>query len=138
MLLIDDNAADLELMGQALAEIRIPAKVQTTNGAAQAFALLRGCTHDALPALIVLDLRMPVVDGMQTLRMLKQDAELSAIPVVMFSSSIRPAERAQCLQLGAIAYRVKPSVWPEYIEHARAMARYLEGGCHFAPAGVTG
>jgi DNA-binding response OmpR family regulator len=62
-----------------------------------------------LPALIVLDLKMPIVDGFDVLRWLGTRAELKHLPVVVLTSSNQPADRSRALELGAREYFIKPS-----------------------------
>lgn len=66
------------------------------------------------PALVLLDLKMPKLDGLDVLRLMKSDARLRQIPVVMFTSSREESDLIRCYELGANAYLVKPLAFAEY------------------------
>ncbi len=78
-----------------------------------------------LPALIILDINLPAIDGRSMLKTLKSEARWRGIPVVVFSSS--PAHRVECLAVGAVDYVVKPMVYDAYVAFARTLQRHLGG-----------
>ena len=71
------------------------------------------------PAFVLLDLKMPRVDGRGVLRQIKSDARLKLIPVVVFTSSREETDVAQCYHLGANAYVVKPVDFNKFVETVR-------------------
>ena len=86
----------------------------------QALAML----HDevatgSVPCLVVLDLNMPKMGGVETLKHLKHHEQLRHIPVIIFSTSINPLEQERCMQLGAHSYIIKPVSFKESLETAR-------------------
>jgi CheY-like chemotaxis protein len=70
----------------------------------------------ANPALVLLDLKMPKVDGKEVLRQIKTDPRLKTIPVVVFTSSREPVDLTDCYQMGANAYVVKPMEFGEFMD----------------------
>ncbi len=115
LLIVDDNLGDITLMLQALDEAGLAVDTITADGATSAFTALRGLAVEALPHAIVLDLRIPVIDGLATLRILKAESAWAAIPVIVFSSSRYPKEQAECIEAGAVCVQVKPQTWDQYL-----------------------
>ena len=77
-----------------------------------------------LPNLILLDLNMPIKDGYETLKDLKQDKQLQTIPVMVLTSSTKPADENVCYQLGCEYFHRKPITLSEYSDLATLIARY--------------
>jgi CheY-like chemotaxis protein len=76
------------------------------------------------PAVVLLDLKMPKVDGMEVLRQLKSDPQLRLIPVVILTSSREEQDVTSCYQLGANAYVVKPAKFHEFAEMVKHLAAF--------------
>lgn len=83
-----------------------------------------GREGNALPCLIVLDLNLPGLDGLEVLRAIKSDHELRSIPVVIFSTSCDPRDVGRCYDAGANSYVVKPSNFCEFVEAIATIHRY--------------
>jgi two-component system, response regulator len=107
LLLVEDGWAELELELVALRELAAAGRVTVARDGAEAIELLFGA-DPIHPGLIVLDLHLPKIDGVDVLRRVKQDPATSAIPVAIFTSSLDADDRSHCLALGADAYVVKP------------------------------
>jgi CheY-like chemotaxis protein len=118
ILLAEDNAIDAELALRALGVNAASDTVVLANDGSEAldYLLQRGTdeAQDGPPALILLDLKMPKVDGLEVLRQVKGDSRLRQIPVVMFTSSREESDLIRCYELGANAYLVKPLAFAEY------------------------
>ena len=109
ILLVDDDVDDRYLITRAFKDTLLPDKLQLANNGEDALEYLDGVQSDAeLPGLIVLDLNMPVLDGMATLRLLKSSPRYKSIPVVIFTTSRNPEEKRKCLELGAADFIIKP------------------------------
>ena len=104
ILIADDDQEDLLLIEEALTGLGRNAKY-VFNGI-EVLEYLEQCT--SLPSLIVLDLNMPKLNGTETLQSLKKDPRFQHIPVLIYSTSINPFEKAKCAQLGANDYVAKP------------------------------
>lgn len=118
ILLAEDDPKDAELTRRALAETKAGEVVLARDGA-EALECLRDrvtpcCASYALPCVVLLDLKMPKVDGLEVLRQIKSDPALRNIPVVMLTSSRQEQDVAECYQLGANAYVVKPVSFSEF------------------------
>jgi CheY-like chemotaxis protein len=120
ILLAEDNPRDAELTVAALAERGPDAAVVVVRDGREALDYLRSAGgHKARPegnpALLLLDLRMPKLDGLAVLRAVKGDARLRSIPVVVLTASADETDRANCYASGANAYVVKPAAHSDFI-----------------------
>ena len=114
ILLVEDDPNDVELTLAALRSLNILNRVQVVNDGAAALSYLATLSDpvsgpaDHAPHLILLDLRLPKVDGIEILRRIKGDPRTRAIPVVVLTVSNRSKDIATCKLLGAEGYIVKP------------------------------
>ena len=114
ILIVDDNPSDVELTIHALQEDRLAPSVHVAEDGAAAidFVLCQrnhsGRKLEDRPRVILLDLKMPRMDGFQVLRTLRGDQRSWAIPVVIFTSSKEPRDVAEGYRLGASAFLQKP------------------------------
>ena len=114
ILLVEDNPDDLELAQMAFKQGRFANQIDIARDGADALDYLfgRGAhagrdPHD-LPRFILLDIKLPLVDGIEVLRQIKADERLRHVPVVMMTSSAEDRDLAACYELGANSYIVKP------------------------------
>jgi CheY-like chemotaxis protein len=114
ILLVDDNANDVELTLDAFSEARLSNQLEVARSGQAALDRLFGRTprpdggRNPLPDLILLDLKMPGVDGFEVLRQIKSAPVLRRIPVVILTSSREEGDRAMSYDTGANSYLVKP------------------------------
>jgi two-component system response regulator len=106
ILLIEDDADDAELTLHALRKLKLSRPIVHIDDGEKALELLFG--PQPSPSLILLDLKMPRVDGIQILRKLKEDPEKSKIPVVALISSREGRSYVESFDLRADAYMIKP------------------------------
>lgn len=129
ILIVDDSAEDVA-MTLAVLEKQNPAPeaVVTSDGVEALDYLYRrgGFQNRAVIQLraVLLDLKMPRVDGMEVLRQIKGDATLKTIPVVMLTSSRQEDDVLKCYQLGANAYVVKPVNFREFTETLKEVSAF--------------
>jgi CheY-like chemotaxis protein len=119
ILLVDDSEQDVELALAALADHDLAGEVRVLHDGAEALDYLqrRGAfsgREGSDPAVVLLDLKMPRVDGLKVLRELKADERLRTIPVVMLTSSQEERDLMESYALGANAYVVKPASFAEF------------------------
>jgi CheY-like chemotaxis protein len=120
ILLVEDNPNDVELTLSALKEAHLANEIVVTNDGEQALNFLfRRGPHAGRtgrhPAVILLDLKMPKIDGHEVLRQIRADPELRLIPVVMLTSSREEKDLYQSYDKGANSYVVKPVDFEEFI-----------------------
>ena len=120
ILLVEDNPHDLELTLVALERSQLANEVIVLRDGAEALDyLFRRNAYiersDGNPAVLLLDLKLPKVDGLQVLDAIRQSEELRSIPVVMLTSSREEPDLTRAYQLGVNAYVVKPVEFKEFV-----------------------
>jgi CheY-like chemotaxis protein len=129
ILLAEDNANDVELTLEALRGNRVVNEIVVVRDGAEALDYLcrrgrfAGRTTEN-PGLILLDLKMPKVDGLEVLRQVKGDPALKTIPVVVLTSSREEHDVLRTYDLGVNAYVVKPVVFPDFMEAVRVLGQF--------------
>lgn len=136
ILLVEDNPKDVELALVALAKSRLADDVVVVRDGAEALDYLRaeGDYADRArgnPALVLLDLKLPKVDGLQVLEQIKSDPALRAIPVVMLTASREERDLSRSYGSGVNAYVVKPVSFQEFIGAIRDLGVFW--GLHNEP-----
>lgn len=114
ILLVDDNPHDLELALTALEACGVNEQVTVASGGHEAVALLRGMAR--LPALVLLDLKMPHMDGLAVLDAIRGDRRTRDVPVVMLTTSGEERDVQASYAHGASAYVVKPLDFAQFRE----------------------
>jgi two-component system response regulator len=124
IMLVDDDPEDREEFSDVyLAQFPGETLFFAENGE-QALGLLDELAQQKKElCLIVLDLNMPILNGTQTLRKIKEDERFKEIPVVIYSTSINSIEKEECFKLGALDYLVKPSSFSDSVEIAKTLRR---------------
>ncbi len=122
ILLAEDEEADILLMQLSLEEHGFPAeKVVVTRDGTEAldYLLARGPFAErplGNPSLVILDLKLPKVNGLEILREIRATPEICKVPVVLFTSSLQDRDREEALKEGADAFVVKPMELDDYIQ----------------------
>jgi CheY-like chemotaxis protein len=130
ILLIEDNRMDIELTLDAFRERRLANTLHVAQGGEEGLDYLfgRGQYTDRerhpLPDLILLDLKMPLIDGHEVLRQIKQLPILKRIPVIVLSSSKEEGDRAMTYDNGANSYLVKPVSFDGFLEVVHQIDTY--------------
>ncbi len=121
ILLVEDDPKDIELTLDALHEYNLANEVMIARDGVEALDYLyrRGEFSNlppGRPAVIMLDLKMPRLGGVETLQQIKQDKDMCNIPIVVLTSSREAQDLEICYSLGVNAYVVKPVKFPEFVE----------------------
>lgn len=129
ILLVDDSPRDTELALDALARHNLANEVVAVRDGVEALDYLyrRGQFADRVadqPAVVLLDLKMPRVDGIEVLRQVKGDPQLKMIPVVVMTSSREEQDLVNSYQLGVNAYVVKPVQFQEFVEAVKQVGAF--------------
>ena len=119
ILLVEDNARDLELTLAALQDYNLANAVDVVRDGVEALDYLyrRGqfaARPPGHPVVVLLDIKMPRLNGPEVLRHIKADPHFKTLPVVMFTSSREEPDLLKCYELGANAYVVKPVDFPQF------------------------
>lgn len=140
ILLAEDNPQDVELTIEALGEHNLANSIVSVEDGVEVMEYLN-CTgkfsqrSTGLPAVILLDIKMPRMDGIQVLEMLRTDNRFNHIPVVMLTSSREEPDLKRCYDLGVNAYVVKPVNFDDFIQAVKsigvfwALLNELPSGC---------
>ena len=129
ILYAEDDERDVELTMEALGEHNLANSVKVVRDGEEALDCLyrRGAYKDRVgedPVLILLDLKMPKVDGLQVLRQIKSDRRLKIIPVVVLTSSREEKDLLESYQLGVNAYVVKPVEFEKFLEAVKEIGLF--------------
>lgn len=130
ILLVEDDPDDLELTLLALRENNLANQVEVTRDGEEAldFLLGRGAYADRdlsnKPNVILLDLKLPKVDGLEVLREIKKNADIRSIPVVMLTSSREERDLVQSYELGVNSFISKPVQFEDFIDAVRQIGFY--------------
>jgi chemotaxis family two-component system response regulator Rcp1 len=136
----EDNPADVYLIEKALRQHGVAFNMDLAEDGKEALTFLctdTGAWGTRRPSLIVLDLNLPKHDGAEILRYIRQNQELSAVPVVIFTSSDSPEDRQRAMQSGATRYFRKPSSLKEFLAIGAALKELLLAAQTDASAGQT-
>jgi CheY-like chemotaxis protein len=130
ILLVENNRMDVELTLDAFRERRLGNTIHTATNGQEALYYLNGSgefsdrTRYPLPDIILLDLKMPVMDGHEVLRRLKQTPLLKRIPVIVLSSSKEEGDLAMTYDNGANSYLVKPVSFDGFLDVVNCIDNY--------------
>lgn len=129
ILLIEDNMNDVELTLAALGEHHLSNRVDVVRDGVEAIDYLykRGAysdRSDGNPLVVLLDLKMPRMDGLEVLKRVKGDASLKSIPVVMLTSSREEQDVVESYKLGVNAYVVKPVAFNDFVDVVKQLGLF--------------
>lgn len=130
ILLVEDNVSDVLLTKRALAKNRISNELVVVEDGQEALDYLfcsgahegRDPTH--MPTLILLDLKLPKVDGLEVLRRIRTDERTKRVPIVVLTSSKEHEELAQSYNLGANSFVSKPVDFTQFVEAVKQLGLY--------------
>ncbi|MEI6491258.1 MAG: response regulator [Verrucomicrobiota bacterium] len=130
VLLVEDNPHDAELAVRALDRHNFANSIVHVSDGAEALDFLyarnayAGRDKSNQPKVVLLDLKLPKVDGIEVLRTMKVDPLLRPIPVVVLTTSREESDLKTSYQLGANSYIVKPVDFPQFVESVRQLGLY--------------
>jgi len=130
VLLIEDNPNDVEMTLYAFEQYRLSNRIHVVRDGAEAleFIFATGAYADRQnaenPRVILLDLKLPKVDGLEVLRQIKSDPRTRAIPVVVLTSSREESDIVESYNLGVNSYIVKPVDFEQFTEAVRQLGLY--------------
>lgn len=129
VLLVEDNPDDALLTRRALDRCRTGCELVVAGTGEEALELLLGPAQEGnqarlRPVLVLLDLQLPGIGGIEVLRQLRADARTRTIPVIVLTSSRGPKDVTTCYELGANSYLQKPVEFDPFLETMEALSRY--------------
>ncbi len=130
ILLVEDNLADVELTVHALRSNSLANRIEVVRDGEEAldFLFCRGAyskrTFKRAPKLVLLDLKLPKVDGMEVLKQIKSDDRTKTIPVVVLTSSKEEKDLVNSYQLGVNSYIQKPVDFDQFRQNIKQLGLY--------------
>lgn len=130
ILLVEDNPNDVELTLHAFEKHRLANTIHVARDGQEALDYLFGSGEDASPEVharpnvILLDLKLPKVDGLEVLREIKAHATLRTVPIVILTSSREERDIVQSYDLGVNSYIVKPIDFDKFVETVQTLGLY--------------
>lgn len=129
ILLAEDNQNDIDLTILALSEYNLANNIEVANDGVEVIEYLRRQgkfkgRKPGNPAVILLDLKMPRMDGIEVLKVIKTDPVLKLIPVVMVTSSREESDLVQSYELGVNAYVVKPVDFMQFMDAIKQLGAF--------------
>lgn len=129
ILLVEDSPKDVELTLSSLSPFKLDRQVAVASDGAEALDYLQRTGRFANrppghPAVVLLDIKMPKLDGFNVLRSIRNDPDLRMIPVVILTSSREDRDLRESYQLGANAFVVKPVAFKQFVETVRTVSSF--------------
>lgn len=123
ILLVEDDQIDQKTIKRALEEIRVSNKLLIVNNGEEALTFLRN-NDNPKPGIILLDLNMPRMNGIELLHILKQDNLLMQIPVVVLTTSEEERDKTESFKLSVAGYMAKPIDYVKFVDVMRSINQY--------------
>lgn len=124
ILLVEDSRDDIELLQRAFRKAGVTRALDVVTHGDAALDMLRARTSETLPALVLLDLKLPRRSGFEVLEWIRATPLTRRLPVVVLTSSRQSADVARAYDLGANSYLVKPVASPSVLEMVRTLNLY--------------
>ena len=123
ILLIEDDKVDVMTVSRALKDIHVTNKLDVAGDGIEALEMLRDPQREK-PCIILLDLNMPRMNGLEFLKEVKKDEILRRIPVVVLTTSEEEQDRVGSFDLGVAGYMIKPVDYQQFVEVVRTIDLY--------------
>jgi CheY-like chemotaxis protein len=129
ILIVEDDPKDVELTKTSLAELNLANEIVVARDGVEAldYLLSRGPYEgrgDDCPAVVLMDIKMPRLDGIEVLRQIKSHESLKLLPVVMLTSSRESVDLKRCYELGVNAYVVKPVKFGDFMRAVKEVGGF--------------
>ncbi|MGB5236278.1 MAG: response regulator [Flavobacteriaceae bacterium] len=124
ILFIEDDAIESLKLHRTITKLGMRHKIQNAHNGEEALAMLN--SSDQPPDLILLDLNMPRMNGIEFLEVLKQDEKLKYLPTIILTTSRNRADLLECFRIGIAGYIIKPLKYAEYESKLKRVLEYWE------------
>jgi CheY-like chemotaxis protein len=125
VLLIEDNPLDLDLAERAFSRCNILNPIQTARDGVEAVGYIdKWSNGEELPVIILLDLKLPRLDGLEVLNRMKHTAISASVPLIVLTSSSDSGDIKKAYELGANSYLIKPLEYEQFIDLVAMIDQY--------------
>jgi CheY-like chemotaxis protein len=122
ILLIEDDAIEVMKFNRVVGSMDLKHKIIEANNGEEALHILK--VKEIIPDIIILDLNMPKIDGMEFLGILKQDDYLKYIPSIILTTSNNRVDVMECYKIGIAGYVLKPLKYDDYVDRIKKIIDY--------------
>lgn len=122
ILLIEDDAIEVMKFNRVLSTLDVKHKIVEANNGEEALAILE--VKEVIPDIIILDLNMPKINGIEFLTILKADPYLKYIPAIILTTSNNRKDVLECYRIGIAGYLLKPLKYDDYIDRIKRLLEY--------------
>jgi len=123
ILLIEDDRVDAMTVKRALRDIHVNNRLEIVKNGEEALMFLRSPGAE-MPCLMLLDLNMPRMNGIEFLKLAKQDDKIRRIPVIVITTSSEEQDKLNSFNLGVAGYMIKPIDYPKFVESLKTIDLY--------------
>lgn len=123
ILLVEDDQVDAMTVRRALKELHVANRLEHVENGEEALAYLRDAGKER-PCIVLLDLNMPIMSGSEFLQIVKRDAAMRRIPVVVLTTSEEQKDKLESFNLGVAGYMKKPVDYRQFVEMIRSIDAY--------------
>ncbi|MES1981882.1 MAG: response regulator [Pseudomonadota bacterium] len=123
ILLVEDDRVDVMTVARALKDIHVSNPLVNLENGQEALKYLRHSVSEK-PCIILLDLNMPIMNGIEFLQIAKNDAQIKRIPVIVLSTSEEQQDKVRTFDLGVAGYMAKPVDYRQFVEVMRTIDAY--------------
>lgn len=123
LLLVEDDIVDVMTVRRALKDLDVTNPLVHTKNGEEALDYLNNCSNPR-PSIILLDLNMPKMNGIEFLQVIKKDDRFKRIPVVVLTTSREEIDKVQSFDLGVAGYMIKPVDYPQFVAVMRTISVY--------------
>ncbi len=123
ILLVEDDIVDAMTVKRALNDIKVTNTLNTVENGEEALAYLRSSGNE-IPGIILLDLNMPKMNGIEFLKIVKNDNALKKIPVIVLTTSQEEHDKIESFNLGVAGFMIKPVDYLQFVETMRTIDMY--------------
>lgn len=124
VLFIEDDAIETMKLNRTVSKLQLNYKITEVKNGEEAINFLR--SDECLPDIILLDLNMPKMSGIEFLEILKVDAVLKYLPIIVLTTSENRADLLECYRLGIAGYVIKPLKYGDYERKMESVFKYWE------------
>ena len=123
LVVVEDSDEDFDTVAEAVKRSELSIEVRRATTGEAGLMLLREVASDR-PVIVLMDLNTPGTDGRDALTIIKSEAAIMSVPVIIFSTSANPKDVGFCYAAGANAYHVKPVRYPDHLQLIIDLVRY--------------